>query len=45
MFIYTMGGPPHYHDVHDTYEELKFPKSAELQALFVRFLEYEMKTK
>ncbi len=43
MFIYTLGGPPHYHDVNDTYAEMRFPKAAELQRLLAGFLEWEMK--
>lgn len=43
MFIYTLGGPPHYHDVNDTYAEMRFPKAAQVQALLAEFLVWEMK--
>ncbi len=42
MFIYTMGGPPHYHDVNDTYEEMRFSKYVEVRNLLIAFLEWEM---
>lgn len=42
MFIYTLGGPPHYHDVNDTYEAMVFPKINELQKLLSEFLKWEM---
>jgi len=35
MFIYTLGGPPHYHDVHDTYEEMRFSKYVEIRELLI----------
>jgi Zn-dependent M28 family amino/carboxypeptidase len=38
LFIYTLGGPPHYHDVNDTGEALQFSKYPELMGLFSRFL-------
>jgi len=38
LFIFTMGGPPHYHDVNDTYEEMQFSRFFEVHELFVDFL-------
>jgi aminopeptidase YwaD len=42
MFIYTLGGPPHYHDVNDTYEEMRFSKYVEVRNLLIAFLNWEM---
>lgn len=39
MFIYTLGGPPHYHDVNDTYEHMEFQRYAEVRELMRRFLD------
>lgn len=39
FFIYTMGGPPHYHDVNDTPENLLFSKFGEVRELLIRFLD------
>jgi hypothetical protein len=38
LFIYTMGGPPHYHDINDTPANLEFSRFTELRTLFIRFL-------
>ena len=38
FFIFTMGGPPHYHDVNDTPENLLLSHFAELHQLFISFL-------
>lgn len=38
LFIFTMGGPPHYHDINDTYEEMQFSRYYEVYQLFVGFL-------
>lgn len=38
FFIYTMGGPPHYHDVHDIADNLKFSRFYELHDLLTRFI-------
>lgn len=38
FFIYTLGGPPHYHDVYDTPENLEFSRFAEVRELLIRFL-------
>lgn len=38
FFIYTMGGPPHYHDVNDIAENLVFSRFDELQNLIKAFL-------
>jgi Iap family predicted aminopeptidase len=38
LFIYTLGGPPHYHDVHDRPEALLFSRFAELHGLFSAFI-------
>lgn len=43
MFIYTMGGPPHYHDVHDTYEEMRFSKYTEVRNLLIHFLDWQLR--
>ncbi|MEM6633341.1 MAG: M28 family peptidase [Bacteroidota bacterium] len=39
FFIYTMGGPPHYHDVRDTPENLLLSHFLELRKLFIIFLQ------
>lgn len=39
FFIYTMGGPPYYHDVYDTPAHLEFSKFVEVRNLLLRFLE------
>lgn len=39
FFIYTLGGPPHYHDVFDTGENLELSKYVEVRELLIRFLE------
>lgn len=38
LFIFTMGGPPHYHDVNDTYEEMRFSRFFEVHQLCVDYL-------
>lgn len=43
MFVYTLGGPPHYHDVRDTYEEMRFSKYVEVRNLLISFLNWEMR--
>jgi aminopeptidase YwaD len=45
MFIYTLGGPPHYHDVNDTFEEMRFSKYLEVRNLLIAFLKWEMSRK
>ena len=42
MFIFTMGGPPHYHDVNDTFEEMRFSKYLEVRNLMIAFLNWQM---
>lgn len=39
MFIYTLGGPPHYHDVNDTYEHMEFQRYAEVRELLRKYLD------
>lgn len=39
FFIYTMGGPKHYHDIYDNAENLQFSKYVEVRELLIRFLE------
>ena len=39
FFIYTMGGPPHYHDIDDTPKNLLFSKFNEVQSLMRTFIE------
>ncbi|MEO0469145.1 MAG: M28 family peptidase [Bacteroidota bacterium] len=39
FFIYTLGGPPHYHDVNDTADNLVLSKYVEVRQLLIRFLE------
>jgi Zn-dependent M28 family amino/carboxypeptidase len=39
FFIYTMGGPSHYHDVKDTNANLLFSKYVEVRQLLIAFLE------
>ncbi len=38
FFIFTMGGPPHYHDVNDTAENLQLSHFPELFHLFTTYL-------
>ena len=38
FFIYTEGGPPHYHDINDTAENLVFSRYVEVRALMIKFL-------
>lgn len=38
FFIYTMGGPPHYHDVNDNAQNLLFSKYVEVRQLLIAFL-------
>lgn len=45
MFIYTLGGPPHYHDVNDTFQEMRFSKYLEVRNLLIGFLKWEMSKK
>ncbi|MEM7037778.1 MAG: M28 family peptidase, partial [Bacteroidota bacterium] len=42
FFIYTMGGPPHYHDINDTYENLTFSKYYEVRELLIAYLKQLM---
>jgi len=39
FFVFTMGGPPHYHDVNDNPENLLLSKFIEIRELLIRFLE------
>lgn len=39
FFIYTLGGPPHYHDVHDTPATIELSKYAEVRQLLIQFIE------
>ncbi|MFN0202150.1 MAG: M28 family metallopeptidase [Bacteroidia bacterium] len=39
FFIYTMGGPPHYHDVYDTPKNLQLSKFVEVRKLLLSFLQ------
>ena len=39
FFIYTMGGPPHYHDIQDRPENLLLSHFVELRTLFIAFLQ------
>lgn len=38
LFIYTLGGPPHYHDVQDSAANLRLSRFVNLLALFGLFL-------
>lgn len=38
FFIYTMGSNKHYHDIFDTYEELKFNEYENIHELLVKFV-------
>ncbi|MEZ4828183.1 MAG: M28 family peptidase [Bacteroidia bacterium] len=38
FFIYTLGGPPHYHDVYDNPSTIALSKYAEVRRLLIRFL-------
>ncbi len=39
FFIYTLGGPPHYHDVNDVPANLELSRYPEVRNLLVAFLE------
>lgn len=39
FFIYTLGGPPHYHDVFDIEENLELSKYVEVRELLIQFLQ------
>lgn len=39
FFVYTMGGPPHYHDVNDSPENIRLSKFGEVRELLIRFVE------
>lgn len=39
FFVYTMGGPPHYHDVHDNAANLTLSRFAEVRELLIRLVE------
>ena len=39
FFIYTLGGPPHYHDVNDNASTIELSKYVEVRELLIRFLE------
>jgi aminopeptidase YwaD len=39
MFIYTLGGPPHYHDMHDTYAHMEFQRYVQVRELMRGFLD------
>ncbi len=40
FFIYTMGKNKHYHDVHDTYEELSFSAYKDIVTLLSKFVRH-----
>ena len=39
FFIYTMGGPSHYHDIYDNADNLLFSKYTEIRDLLIQFME------
>jgi Iap family predicted aminopeptidase len=39
FFVYTLGGPPHYHDVNDNPSTILLSRFAEVRGLMIRFLE------
>ncbi len=39
FFVFTMGGPPHYHDVNDTSQNLLLSKFTEVRTLLIHFLQ------
>lgn len=39
FFIYTLGGPPHYHDINDTYENMVFSRFYEVRKLLMEFMD------
>lgn len=43
FFIYTEGGPRHYHDVYDNPSTIQLSKYVEVRELLIRFLEKIMK--
>lgn len=38
FFIYTLGGPPHYHDVNDNPSTIELSKYVEVRELLIKFL-------
>ncbi|MEO1382026.1 MAG: M28 family peptidase, partial [Bacteroidota bacterium] len=40
FFVYTLGGPPHYHDVNDTAANLRFSRFTEVRELLMTFLSH-----
>lgn len=38
FFVFTMGGPPHYHDIHDTADALLLSRFVEVRKLLLHFL-------
>lgn len=38
IFTYTKGGPPHYHDVYDTYDQVRFPVLETLLETYIHFI-------
>ncbi|MEL6254214.1 MAG: M28 family peptidase [Bacteroidota bacterium] len=38
FFIYTLGGPPHYHDVNDRPDTIELSRYAEVRNLLIKFL-------
>lgn len=39
FFVFTLGGPPHYHDVNDSAENLLFSRFIALRKLLIAFVE------
>lgn len=39
FFIYTLGGPPWYHDVFDVEENLELSRFVNIRNLFIKFLD------
>ncbi|MEL6653308.1 MAG: M28 family peptidase [Bacteroidota bacterium] len=39
FFIYTLGGPPHYHDINDNPSTIVLSRYAEVRELLIKYLE------
>ncbi|MEM6345304.1 MAG: M28 family peptidase [Bacteroidota bacterium] len=40
FFIYTLGGPPHYHDINDNADTIVLSRYVEVRALLIKYLEW-----
>ena len=37
LFIFTLGGPPHYHDINDNFENMRFSRFLEIRSLLIDY--------